>query len=225
MHVALDSNTLGLLVHPTEGKEPGACRAWVREIERAGAQLIVPEIADYELRRELVFIGSGKPLARLDDFQRRHRFLVITSTMLRCAADLWADARKSGTPTADRKSLDVDVILAAQVQLYAAAFDTPVILATTNVRHLGQFVDARPWQVIQPGQRPGHGSCLPASPFQVEREQPFQNRLIADVVRPAVGVQHSGVDRLVRQIEPRRPPRNAGHPFTHASRFPAARAL
>lgn len=151
MHVALDSNTLGLLVHPTEGKEPGACRAWVREIGRAGAQLIVPEIADYELRRELVFIGSGKSLARLDDFQRRHRFLVLTSTMLRRAADLWADVRKSGTPTADRKSLDVDVILAAQVQLYAAAFDTPVILATTNVRHLGQFVDARPWQVIQPG--------------------------------------------------------------------------
>jgi hypothetical protein len=71
--------------------------------------------------------------------------------MLRHAADLWAAARRGGTPTAHPKSLDVDVILAAQIQLYERATNASVILATTNVRHLGQFVDARPWQDIPAG--------------------------------------------------------------------------
>jgi hypothetical protein len=80
MHVALDSNTLGLLVHPNAGGQPGACRTWAREIERAGSQLIVPEIADYELRRELVRMDSRGSIARLDRLHHRYRFLVLTST-------------------------------------------------------------------------------------------------------------------------------------------------
>ena len=66
--------------------------------------------------------------------------------MLR-AAELWAEARRRGRPTADPKELDCDVILAAQAGLIARGGDEPVI-ATTNVGHLALFADARTWQDI-----------------------------------------------------------------------------
>ena len=61
--------------------------------------------------------------------------------MLR-AAELWAQARQQGYPTADPQALDGDVILAAQ------ALTLHGIVATDNVGHLARFVDARPWQEI-----------------------------------------------------------------------------
>jgi hypothetical protein len=60
---------------------------------------------------------------------------------------LWALARTEGYATADDSALDCDVILAAQAQL-AAEDGFVVTVATTNVGHLGRFVDARPWEAI-----------------------------------------------------------------------------
>jgi hypothetical protein len=42
------------------------------------------------------------------------------------------------------------VILAAQAQLLGEAVGDAVIVATDNIRHLAQFVDARRWQDIDP---------------------------------------------------------------------------
>jgi hypothetical protein len=64
------------------------------------------------------------------------------------AAEFWAEARRRGRPTADPKALDGDVILAAQAALVADE-GHEVIIATTNVKHLSQFVDAREWRLIQ----------------------------------------------------------------------------
>ncbi|NEQ67432.1 MAG: hypothetical protein F6K21_18370 [Symploca sp. SIO2D2] len=64
------------------------------------------------------------------------------------AAELWAQARNTGRPTADPKALDGDVILAAQAILVAEE-GNEVIVATTNVGHLSQFIDAREWRLIQ----------------------------------------------------------------------------
>jgi predicted nucleic acid-binding protein len=58
------------------------------------------------------------------------------------AAELWADARKQGRPTADLKELDCDVILAAQ------AIEANAIVATTNLGHLERYVTARDWRKI-----------------------------------------------------------------------------
>ncbi|WP_242718866.1 hypothetical protein [Microcoleus vaginatus] len=63
-------------------------------------------------------------------------------------AQLWAQARRRGRPTADPKALDADVILAAQPILVANE-GHEVIIATTNVGHWSQFVDAREWRIIQ----------------------------------------------------------------------------
>lgn len=63
------------------------------------------------------------------------------------AASFWAEVRKTGKLTADAKSLDGDVILAAQAKIEEIK-GHQVIIATTNVKHLSLFVDAREWQNI-----------------------------------------------------------------------------
>ena len=68
--------------------------------------------------------------------------------MLR-AAELWADTRRAGRPTAAPDALDGDCILAALALLTAGPGDV-VTVATDNVGHLARFVDARPWDQIVP---------------------------------------------------------------------------
>ena len=65
------------------------------------------------------------------------------------AVELWAKARQEGRPTADSKELDVDVILAAQALSFGAPAND-VVVATTNAKHLAQFVAAKHWTDIVP---------------------------------------------------------------------------
>jgi len=76
-------------------------------------------------------------------------YLPLTTTAMRRAAELWAEARRRGRPTADDRALDADVILAGQAAMLAND-DPDVVIATTNPRHLDQFVPARRWQDIIP---------------------------------------------------------------------------
>ena len=62
---------------------------------------------------------------------------------MRRAAEMWAIARQQGTPTADPREIDADVILAAQAESVGA------VVATENVGHLSLFVDARRWREIR----------------------------------------------------------------------------
>lgn len=71
----------------------------------------------------------------------------ITTDIMLSAAQLWADARNQGTPTADAKALDADVILAATALAYLSV-DSEVTIATTNIRHLARFVSAATWRTI-----------------------------------------------------------------------------
>jgi len=50
-------------------------------------------------------------------------------------------------PPAAREALDGDVILAAQATELAAS-GAPVIVATTNPKHLGRYVTAQLWTAI-----------------------------------------------------------------------------
>lgn len=65
---------------------------------------------------------------------------------MRRAAELWAQARNTGHPTAPDPALDRDVILAAQ----ALCLNTPVVVATGNPAHLARFVPAELWSNITP---------------------------------------------------------------------------
>lgn len=147
--ILLDTNTLGLVINPKATPENAACKAWARALIAGGDDVLAPEIADYEIRRELLRIGSQKSIARLDQWKARGDYVPITTDAMLLAAEFWAMARRQGRPTAPDLALDGDVILAGQAELLRRQGRT-VIVATTNVRHLARFTDARRWQDILP---------------------------------------------------------------------------
>lgn len=147
----LDSGPLGLLTHPQRTAEVIAVTDWLSECLRAQTRVIVPAIVYYEVKRELLRARKEIGLDRLDTFVRASpgRYLPLSDEALNVAADLWAKARQNGRPTADPKALDIDVIIAAQVLSFGPV-PADVIVATTNPRHLSQFVPASDWQTIAP---------------------------------------------------------------------------
>jgi predicted nucleic acid-binding protein len=147
--VLLDAGPLGLVTHPRV--EPNREVAlWLRTLLSAGVPVLVPEISDYEIRRELLRAGKSRGLSRLDQLARDLGYLPITTEVMRLAAYFWAEARKQGQPTASDESLDADVILAAQAAILNEGTDDDIVIATTNPHHLSRFVDARIWQEIAP---------------------------------------------------------------------------
>ena len=76
--------------------------------------VFVPEIADYEVRRELLRIGATTGLRRLDQVKATLDYAPITTAVMLRAAELWAAARRAGRPMAPPEALDGDCILAAQ---------------------------------------------------------------------------------------------------------------
>lgn len=152
-HLFLDSQPLGLLSNPTPSSEGVAIMTWTGRILAAGHRIYVPEVIDYELRRELVRAGKTASIAELDSLKRLLYYLPITTDAMVLAAELWAQSRNAGTPTGDPKKLDIDAILAAQALTEGRSLGLSgptVIVVTTNARHLSQFVTADLWTNIEP---------------------------------------------------------------------------
>jgi predicted nucleic acid-binding protein len=146
--VLLYSGPLGIITNPKaasplyqEGK------LWLQSLPLKSYIVMVPEIADYEVRRELIRAGKTAGIRRLDQLKSQIPYRPLTTEVMLLAAQLWADARNTGKPTAEPNALDGDVILAAQAILEVNA-GNEVVIATTNVGHLSQFVDAREWRLI-----------------------------------------------------------------------------
>jgi predicted nucleic acid-binding protein len=146
--VFLDAGPLGLVTNPRESTGSTAAREWLETLLSQGTVVIVPEIADYEVRRELIRVESSNGLNRLDSLKGSLLYLPLTTSAMLLAAQLWARARRTGKPTADKAALDCDVILAAQAMLFTQPNDHAVI-ATTNVGHLAQFFSAEQWEQVQ----------------------------------------------------------------------------
>ena len=145
--VLLDSAPLGLLSAPPRKRDAQHCSRWLAGLLAAGIRVLVPEITDYEVRRELLRAGKKTSVARLDALAQISEYLPLTTIAMRLAAELWAQARQQGQPTAGDNTIDADMILAAQ----ALTLGTPdVVIATTNVGHLSRFVPAELWQTISP---------------------------------------------------------------------------
>lgn len=144
--IVLDSGPLGLVTNPKLSAESVACAQWLQAHITFGSRAIIPEIADYEVRRELLRAKKMKGIARLDNLAKSLEYLPITTTAMLQAAQFWAQARQQGQPTAGNKTIDGDMILAAQ----AMTIGVPdIVIATTNVGHLSRFVAAELWQNIE----------------------------------------------------------------------------
>jgi predicted nucleic acid-binding protein len=143
----LDTGPLGLVTNPRRSPQSVACAQWLQGLVAAGVRVILPEIADYEVRRELLRANRVRGLARLDEFGALLEYLPLTTAAMRQAASFWAKARQRGQPTAGDRALDGDMILAAQATTLGVV---DVVIATTNVGHLSRFTAAALWQSITP---------------------------------------------------------------------------
>ena len=153
MHLLLDSAPTGLLSNPTPKPDVVAIQRWFARVQAAGHTVYLPEIIDYELRRELVRARKTTGIARLDQLATQASYLPVTTDALRLAADLWAWSRNSGLATGDPKKLDINVILAAQALTLQAALNlttTDICVVTVNITHLSRFVPADDWLNIAP---------------------------------------------------------------------------
>jgi toxin FitB len=121
----LDTGVLGQICHPRKHAD---VRAWFRSAVQEHA-FLVSELADYELRRELLRLGAVRSLSRLDELTRELPYVPITTATWRRAAALWAVARNAGNITAPPEALDGDVLVAAQ------ALEEGAIVLTTNTKH------------------------------------------------------------------------------------------
>jgi predicted nucleic acid-binding protein len=146
---------LGLLANPKATPQTEQARIWLHTQMNGGACIVIPDIVDYEVRRELIRGGKTRSLQRLNALHANLCSIAIDSAQLREAGELWAQSRNLGRPTASPDALDGDMILIAQARAAALQFadlnrvaPRITIIATANVAHLALFADAREWQTI-----------------------------------------------------------------------------
>lgn len=144
--IVLDSGPLGLIVHPKGSPESEKCINWLISLLKKGLRIFIPEIVDYELRREMILNDNLNGIKKLDNLKKNIDYLKINTETMLYAARLWAKIRKNGKPTADKNSLDIDVILAAQTKFAMSDIKiNEIIITTTNVGHLSIFANAEKW--------------------------------------------------------------------------------
>lgn len=144
MKFMLDTGNLGQLCHPKNAKNKAICEWFQVLLEKGETIVYLPELADYELRRKLLHLvpkdqADQKSIDRLNALASTLDYLRIDTAAMRKAAELWADARSKGHSTSDEKSLDGDVILAAQ------ALSVEATVITTNRKHISRFFGVKDW--------------------------------------------------------------------------------
>lgn len=144
--ILLDSGPLGMITNPKPTQENLDCTNWLQSRLAHANRIFIPEIIDYEIRRELIRANKRTGLRNLNNLISTLEYLPLSTAAMRQAAEFWAHARKNGIPTTNSTALDVDVILAAQA---ATLLNPNVVIATTNAKHLSRFINAKLWQEIE----------------------------------------------------------------------------
>jgi len=160
MLIALDACPLGDLVSPRDNPYTRKVRSWMRSHIDVGDDFLLPEIADYEVRRNDILetlsdrIGpceSYKALYLLDQLKSEIEYLPLTTEAMRQAASLWANTQKGKSSVSPK--LDGDAILAGQVIVRSNNTDR-IVIATKNLRDflvmhsLPPLVTAQEWDKI-----------------------------------------------------------------------------
>ena len=135
----LDSGILGRIAHPRANVQSVR---WLEGRLQDGARIIIPEIADYEVRRSFLLHGLIEAIRSLDRLKLVCEYCPITTDVMLQAAKFWALSRRLHRPTCDPKELDGDAILGAQARKVDA------VVVTDNVGHLSLFVQAQTWEEI-----------------------------------------------------------------------------
>lgn len=143
----VDSGPLGYALTPAVNEEHLRCSAWFNALIRAGEQLAIAEIVDYECRRGWLRTDNRTALANLDRVKAGLIYVPITTEAMIRAAEFWAAARRGGYAPTTEQRLDADVILAAQISTFDSG-GAEVVVATMNVRHLAHFVTAYRWDEV-----------------------------------------------------------------------------
>ena len=154
MIVLIDSGVLGKLCNPNSSPEVEAARERLYTLLAKGVYIVSSQICDYEVRRSLILNSlkglSSEGIDNLNKLAEFIEFLPVSNAVLQEAANLWAEARIQGVPTADDKSLDADIIICAQYKMLEQEYPGRyIVIATTNVKHLSRFVEAKQWQAIE----------------------------------------------------------------------------
>ena len=154
MIVFIDTGILGLLANPNKKGEAADCEQWLLGLLSKGVSVLTSDICDYEVRRNLILESLRKPnvnsVDSLDELKDLITCLPISNEVMIKAASLWAEARIQGVPTADDKSLDADIIICAQYKLLEQEYPGRyIVIATTNVKHLSRFTEAKEWEEIE----------------------------------------------------------------------------
>ena len=68
--ILLDYGPLGMITNPKAKGIPLECQMWLRNLLQRGEQVAIPEISDYEVRRELIRAGLLQSLRRLNSFKQ-----------------------------------------------------------------------------------------------------------------------------------------------------------
>jgi len=150
MRLVLDTNMLRRLCHTRAHDD---ARMWLQKwigLRQGGfaVDITISAAAAYELRRSYLWKLDTHPwipqaMQRLDQVCRLLEIEPVTNSVLRRAAQLWADARRGGYKTAPDHHIDWDVIIASQ------ALELDAIVVTSNARHFTCYgADARDWPDI-----------------------------------------------------------------------------
>ncbi|ABW25453.1 hypothetical protein AM1_0396 [Acaryochloris marina MBIC11017] len=151
MIFVLDSSPLSQLTNPNQ--EHVILSQWLKKAVQIGHIIAIPEIAYYEVRRELIRLDRPKSVQRLDEFCQLDgslnlAYIPISTEIMRKASQLWAWARQTGQQTASNEALDADVILAATSIVIAQENSLPSMVVTKNVRHIARYTPAEDWEDI-----------------------------------------------------------------------------
>jgi hypothetical protein len=81
--VVLDAGPVGFLTNPNNTPKPVAIRKWLADLLAAGRRVILPEIADYEVRREFARGNMAQSLIMLDALAVQAEYLPLTTAIMR----------------------------------------------------------------------------------------------------------------------------------------------
>jgi hypothetical protein len=91
--VLLDSGPLGMASDNPVKLHTGRVLAWIAALDAAGTDVVVPEIADYEIRRELIRASKTAEIVRLDDLEQDLIYLPLTTNIRHLGRFPGIDAR------------------------------------------------------------------------------------------------------------------------------------